>query len=76
MELVSFHKGPTHGVLYWYRPKSSKYGFHAHFQVFYNLTEPVDEKEECTKRIKVSPAMTPQDVVTRILEDKRSSLSK
>ena len=45
-------------------------------QVFYNLMEPVDENEEYTKRIKVSSDMTPQAVVTRILEDKRSSLGK
>ena len=47
-----------------------------HFQVFYKLTEPMDENEEYTKRIKVSPDMTPQDVLKRILEDKRSSLGK
>ena len=31
--------------------------------------EPADENEEKTKGIKVSPDMTPQDVVERILGD-------
>ena len=44
-----------------------------HSQVFSDLIEPADEKEDYTKRIKVSLDMSPQDVVTKILEDERSS---
>ena len=71
------HTNDLQEVFYWSYPKKSVYGFHVHSQVFYNLMEPVDEKEEeCTKRIKVSQDMTPQDVLTRVLEDERSSLGE
>ena len=38
-------------------------------QAVYDLIEPVEEHEEKTKRIRVTPDLTPQDVVKLILAD-------
>ena len=38
-------------------------------QEIYDLIEPVEEHEEKTKRIRVTPDLTPQDVVKLILAD-------